>query len=450
MKPSKSVEIQNHIVNSILRNQPGVGGFLPPLTQLCRQYNAADNTVKKALTVLKKNGILQGINGLGIRVVKDPLEASGTGHLVCYVNSVLGRSRYFTNTVRSFADMNKKRLCGVKIFDERDFISSLREEFKSNKKNKNNNALLFFPEFFMDELIKNSMLQDISSITPHEKINPALLKAGTRGKKVYACPLFYSPVMLQCNARIFAECNVPIPQKPLTDEEFFAICEKLTSRSSSGVNHYGFGFSPYAYRFPALLAAFGEASNSVENTEQALMKIFSLVKKSQTAVLIPDYAEPSADELFLQERIAMRLTSLYFLDLGAEKPAFKSFFMPIPKSPQGRNFILSEYLGVPSSACNLPESAEFINTFFNNKQIRDFSKNTCVPPACTGIHNVMNAASGLCKNYTFLFKENYFDPALLPGEQYAFHKSSFYSGILTMFLNGLITAAEAARVIIQK
>lgn len=92
--------------------------------------------------------------------------------------------------------------------------------------------------------IENDLLEDVTSLADADPnfswddYWPELIKTTSRGAARYSVPLDFTPMAIYCNAKLFREAGVPLPQNGWRFDEFRRAAKKLTKK-----DQFGFAFS---------------------------------------------------------------------------------------------------------------------------------------------------------------------------------------------------------------
>jgi len=450
----KSSSIQNTILEWIFSEKYACGEMLPPIHTLSSIFKTSDKTVKSALTNLKRRNIIKGINGKGIVVVKEPRHIGKGGVGICYVNEELDAQRYFSATLDEYSGNNRTRddYLIKKTVSSSDFIETLQTLWQqTGRSRKHNDAMLFFQDIFLTDVMQQSLLKKINFINFSELgICPGLLNPVTRGNDIFALPLFYSPVMLCINKGICEKIGLAVPDNFAGFSEFSSLCSNLTERQGSKTVRYGFAVSPSAYRFPAIPAAFGgsltagRTNGQSERAVRAFESIYHMVKYDKSIIIAGTCSESTAEELFRSEKAAMILISTYYLDkLASNKLPFKIITLPVPKEPEGKDVYMAEYMGIPAHTENISNAAQFSNFFFSSDFKKKFSGmfSTCHAGSVSLADNKNNSSSG--SNSLMIPIED----AIFLGRMCNSKYTHVYADALALLINDLFSPEETIQFI---
>src|SRR5687767_9303500 len=67
---TRTNEVRAEILKWIAEGHYLEGSWLPSIARLCDTLQVSDTTVKRALTLLKRRGVVKGVNGRGVRVCR--------------------------------------------------------------------------------------------------------------------------------------------------------------------------------------------------------------------------------------------------------------------------------------------------------------------------------------------------------------------------------------------
>ncbi len=77
------LQCANVIAERIQNKRYGVGDFIPPERELCKEFNVARLTIRRSLAELVRSGLLERVPGAGTRVVERKRKSAATRSICC-------------------------------------------------------------------------------------------------------------------------------------------------------------------------------------------------------------------------------------------------------------------------------------------------------------------------------------------------------------------------------
>ncbi len=203
--------------------------------------------------------------------------------------------------------------------------------------------------------IDNDLLEDMTSLGAKDPnfswddYWPELIETTSRGKARYAVPLDFTPMAVYCNAKLFREAGVPLPEQGWTFDQFRETAKKLTKK-----DQYGFAFSNW---MPGWVLFLWNGGGDVldEETKRAggvfdsdlnagtVAQLREMIEKDKSAPSLSAAAALGVD-LFANGQAAMMLSGHWSLvtlkasdkiqveDLHIAPPPVGSSNMPAPRT----------------------------------------------------------------------------------------------------------------------
>ncbi|WJH35439.1 extracellular solute-binding protein [Paenibacillus sp. CC-CFT747] len=195
-------------------------------------------------------------------------------------------------------------------------------------------------------------------LSPDGTSYPPVFEIFAHGDRTLAAPFIFSPVMICYNRALFRECGLAEDTRLETWEELLHAAKQCTRDLNDDgiIEQYGFCFSSSPNRWPVFLLQNGgqfmaddrsrSALSRKENIE-ALEFCTSLMYKHHVSPIYSHGSSHLAESLFKKERVAMILTTYYFMNEFREH-SIEWDVLPVTKRSREATLLLGGGLAVNS------------------------------------------------------------------------------------------------------
>lgn len=382
------VELASMLRAEILSGGVKPGELLLSEHELCHKYKMSRNSVRQALDLLTKEGLIARKPKVGTVVTYSPAQMSEESTLVILTTQGLTFSK---EAMPLLIEMFKERhpFVNVKLIAVSYSADFLRQKI----------ADLPFPTdiVLMSDGYFRYRHQDEFMPLPvaaegESAIAEKLLQPFRKGNLVYGLPLTFSPVFMVYNRDLFRSRKLPLPKPDWTIEEFVKSAQALTADTNGDgiVDRFGYGLSTALSRWVTIMLKQGfdfrdwtrkkilSAEEKIPLVE-ALKLMQDLIHRHRVtpSILAREVEMFSMLQLYYQSKIAMILTTTYY---NIYKVPFRSEIIPFPAAPGAAantgNFLMSSAIGIPKSAAH-PELAQLFCEFAAEPDVqRELSERT--------------------------------------------------------------------------
>ncbi|WP_159886977.1 extracellular solute-binding protein [Paenibacillus puerhi] len=314
-------ELRDEIVSGNL--QPGE--YILPENTLSVKYEISRVSIRKALTELVEEGLIEKIAGKGNRVKPPDLDRAPVTLRLAWFSS-----SYEIDIVRRILSAFEQKHPFVKVelllLPENGYTESLIRSMDQGQ----GPDVFMMSDLHFREWVEAGRTDELSGyvpkgLRPGETCYDQVFDLFRQEDRLIAAPFIFSPVVICFNRSIF-RANGLSEKTPLQDWADLLRVAKACTHDHNGdglIEQYGFCFSSSTNRWPVfLLQNDGEimaADRSrctmarPENIE-ALEYCTSLMYKHQVSPIYSHGSSHLAESLFMKERVAMILTTYYFMN----------------------------------------------------------------------------------------------------------------------------------------
>jgi multiple sugar transport system substrate-binding protein len=351
-------ELRDEIGSGIV--QPGE--FILPEHTLSHKYAISRVSIRKALTQLVEEGMIEKIAGKGNRVkMPDPAMSPITLRLAWFSGS------YEIDIVHRLIEAFEKKHHFVKvellILPEDGYTQSVIRMIEQEE----GPDVFMISEFHFREWIDTEKEQLVTGyVPPHlnpiTTSYPQVFDLFSHNGGYLAAPFIFSPVVICFNRSIFRE-NGLSEDTPLKDWEDLLKVAKQCTRDLNGdgiIEQYGFCFSSSVNRWPVFLLQNGGGVMSDDRSQctladkeniEALEFCASLMYEHQVSPIYTHGSTHLAESLFVKERVAMIMTTYYFMN-EFRNHSIEWDVLPVPEQKKQATLLLGGGLAVNARSEN--------------------------------------------------------------------------------------------------
>ena len=351
------------------------GQYLPSEHHLSKRFGMSNNSVRKGLDILVREGRIEKIPRVGNKVCIQ--RAPVTLTLACnesdWLNLELENLLNDFHRCYPWITINAKPINFYMLGKNTELIESF--------------------DLFM---ITNTHPLDLPWLLHPLEINPDIYPFLTnqfiRDGRLYAQPIIFSPVVLCYNKQHFRESGIPEPDGSWTWNDLMQNAAKLTN----GKGRYGFCFYlQNLNRWPIFLLQSGEKFEWIEGrlAEFRGSKLFSGIRLCKEIIhnrdVFPLYLSENNQEInrmFMEGKISMTLNT--YLGLNEWKHADLEYdISPIPFIDQPITLAMVQGIGINRKTPHLEEAKQLVH-YMTSEQCQNFiRKNTLSLPTLQSLHS---------------------------------------------------------------
>ncbi|MGO4495504.1 extracellular solute-binding protein [Paenibacillus sp. 2RAB27] len=349
-------ELRDEIVSGKI--QPGE--YILPENALSVKYQISRVSIRKALTELVEDGLIEKIAGKGNRV-----KLPDQGHTPVTLRLAWFSSSYEIDIIHRIVHAFEQKYRFVKVE-----INVLPEDRYTNSiiqmmEQKEGPDVFMMSDSHYREWLESGKTEHLTGyvpphLNPQETSYPQVFDIFTHEGQMLAAPFIFSPVVICFNRSIFRE-NGLSEETPLVDWNDLLRVAKQCTHDLNGdgiVEQYGFCFSSSINRWPVFLLQNGGEIMSADRSHctmaneeniQALEFCTSLMYKDQVSPIYSHGSNHLAESLFMKERVAMIMTTYYFMN------EFRDYSMewdilPVPEQRKQATLLLGGGLAVNANS----------------------------------------------------------------------------------------------------
>ncbi|MVO98646.1 extracellular solute-binding protein [Paenibacillus lutrae] len=380
-------ELRDEIVSGAL--QPGE--YILPENTLSANYQISRVSIRKALTELVEEGLIEKIAGKGNRVKPPgPEQTPVTLRLAWFSSS------YELDIVRRMIHNFERQNPFIKVELTLLPVDGYTDTLTRMMDQKQGPDVFMMSDHHFREWIETDRTGELagyvpSHLNPEETSYPQVFDLFANDGRMLAAPFIFSPVVICFNRSIFRE-NGLSEQTPLKDWDDLLRVAKVCTRDANEdgfTEHYGFCFSSSSNRWPVfLLQNEGEIMSSdhtrstmaKEETIQALEFCTSLMYKHHVSPIYSHGSSHLAERLFMKERVAMIMTTYYFMNEFRDH-SIEWDVLPVPKQRKQATLLLGGGLAVNAGSLHI-RSAQRLVDYMTGTEAQNLLKTYgCTIPA---------------------------------------------------------------------
>lgn len=386
--------LRDDLRGEILSGRIKPNEYILPENTLSQKYNLSRVSVRKVLAELVEEGLIEKITGKGNRVTipKDGLAREkiklawfSSSYELNIVEEIV--KRY--NQSQPFAEAE------LTIIPESSYMESIVQLIESDDG----------PDVFM---VSDSQFRQLlnmgkphllhpylsDKMDPQEDSYPKLYELFEHEGKSIITPFLFSPVVVCYNQRLFEQAGIR-GQDPIHNWtaliDTAKSCTKDTDEDGR-IDHYGFCFSSSPHRWPVfmlqnegmLVSDNNECVLDHPNTIEALQFCLDLMYKEQVSPIYSHGSEYMAESLFMKERVAMILSTYYFMN------EFRGSTMqwnvcPVPEQKSEGTLLLGGGLGINKNSRRLKLTESFVDYMVGTEAQTLLKKRGCTIPALKSV-----------------------------------------------------------------
>ncbi|GIP31602.1 extracellular solute-binding protein [Paenibacillus sp. J2TS4] len=345
-------ELRDEIVSGEL----APGEYILPEGALGEKYGMSRMSIRKALSELVEDGMIEKIPGKGNRITTPAGEQP----------PILLKLAWFSNSyeigiVRRILTAFEAKYPNVKVelilLPEDEYTDSVIRMIEQEQS----------PDVFMlsdqhvREWIDSGKTDYVTGyvpehLDPQETSYPQIFEIFMNGERMLAAPFIFSPVVIVYNRSIFKQNGInEEPQlKDWSDLLDFAKRCTRDINEDGVVEQYGFCFSSSMNRWPVFLLqnggelmANGRSTLSRQENIEALGFCTSLMYEHKVSPIYSHGSSHLAESLFVKERVAMIMTTYYFMNEFRDQ-SIEWDVLPVPKQQEQATLLLGGGLAINS------------------------------------------------------------------------------------------------------
>lgn len=386
-KPSRTTfqhrlnEMITNLRSAILTGNLPKGQFLPSIAQLGKQYHLSINSVQKGLNQLEAEALIERLPRVGTRVKTSVCHEGITLSLGCYPS--LLNDLELGAIIEQF-HMNHPNITIQLVplqYDHYDEVT------RHHLENELVDIVTINHINFLDFDEETELLSELfEPLEAHTGVHPFLIDTFVQGKKRYAQPIAFSPVLLCYNKRLIEESGQPLPSSEWTWQDFMAYLEHLDHHSESGMS---FHFYPVNYnRWPIFLLQSGIPLNNKEpgappmeiSLIDGMQTCYNLIHRNKHQMMLSDH-DFNVEDMFAQQKISIMMTTYFNLNKLRRETDLPFELAPLPYVHKPKTMLLTIGLAINQRSKHKQAAMDFINHVLSYRSQLLIRKHTYSIPA---------------------------------------------------------------------
>jgi multiple sugar transport system substrate-binding protein len=312
----------------IMSGQREVGKFLPAESELEKMFHLSNNSVRKGLDVLVKEGLLEKIPRVGNRVVRSAPQQQTVVRFG--MQSTIEREADMERLIAEFHKAFPRIQIQTVAIPNEGYSRFVRECMEADMLdvctiNSNN----------FQDIVESGNSRLLEPLDERSGYYPFLSEPFRCEGQLLMQPIFFSPVILCYNKNHFREAGLLEPDSSWTWDDLFEAAKRL----AVGNKRYGFYFHLLMRnRWPVFLLQSGVSFGEADFDRRALIGGLDICRK---LLAMPDVfpvmlsaSDADAEELFLKQQVSIIMTT-YF---GLNELADADFPFDVAPLPRYREF----------------------------------------------------------------------------------------------------------------
>ena len=366
------------------------GETLPSEKRLAARFGLGNNSVRKGLSMLVEEGLIEKIPRMGNRVKMGSGSKQVKLRLVCKFVSKIN-------------------------FDLAELLAKFQRKYPWIRVDVNVTSYLpdadehgapfdvmLLDQLHFDWLAEKGACGQLAPLPERNEFYPMLNRLFMQSGILRAQPVIFSPVVLCYNKDHFRESGLPEPDGSWTWHDLLRAAEKL----SNGKGRYGFGFPvPHINRWPIFLLQSGERFEwengklkDIRGTK--LLNSIEMCKQiAHNRKAFPLYFSDSNNDylrMFEEGKLSMVINSYMGLNLWKDKP-LNYDISPIPFMDEPRTLVLCLGAAVHARSLHRQESKLLIDFLASPAAQRHIMKRTLSIPASAIVTVPARASESDCR-----------------------------------------------------
>jgi multiple sugar transport system substrate-binding protein len=374
-----------------------VGGFLPSENSLEEQFHLSNNSVRKGLDILVQEGLIEKIPCVGNRIL--PPSTQSTTVIKFGYHKAIGSQTEMNRLIEMF----HKQYPHIKVqpleLPTSNFYFAIEEYMKAGLLDVVTVSNNRFQDF-----IENGSSDLFEPLQINEDIYPFLSEPFMKEGQLLAQPFVYSPLVLCYNREHFQQKHIPEPDSSWSWHDL----SNYVKRLAGDKDRFGFYFHLHSLnRWPIFLLQSGlTPSQDSQQRSKKIMENMEICKDllSTTEPFPMLLTEGDVEELFVEEKVSVILTTYFFLN--ALKHTTVPFdIAPVPSSNDPKTLLIIVGLAVNSKSDN-KEAAKLFSDFLNSYDTQLFIRqNTLNIPAHQRVDEVKGQEQLNKPSRFFMYRE---------------------------------------------
>jgi multiple sugar transport system substrate-binding protein len=366
------------------------GEYILPENTLRDIYGLSRVSIRKALAELVVDGLIEKIAGKGNRVkLPDGHRVTEVVKLGWFSNS------YEIDIVRMIIERYEASYPFVKVelelIPEDDYARTLTRRIEQDQ----GPDIFIVSDIHVRELIDSGNTNLLTGyvqadLHPETDSYPQVFNLFSYQGKMLAAPFIFSPVMICYNQTHFSENDIPEENPVKTWDELLRVADACTKELNANgmIEQYGFCFSASPNRWPVFILQNGggvmaaDRSHSIFSNEANVEALEFCVELMYNHQVSPIYSHGSnylAEYLFMKQRVAMILTTYYFMNEFRDHPIVWDV-LPVPEQKKKATLLLGGGLAV-NARSEKQKVAESLVDFMTGQEAQSLlKKHGCTIP----------------------------------------------------------------------
>ncbi|MEF2244660.1 extracellular solute-binding protein [Paenibacillus sp. IITD108] len=365
--------------------------FILPENTLSEKYELSRVSVRKVLAELVEEGLIEKISGKGNRVIapQNGLAVKETIKLAWFSSSY--EIDIVREIIKKYEASQPFANVELTIISEAGYIDTLVHMIESGEG----------PDVFMVSDSQYRQLLDINKtellhpylsdhLNPETDSYPQIFDLFKYDGQTIMTPFLFSPVVICYNEALFEKAGIKEPFSIANWQELLETAKQCTmdQDGDNRIDHFGFCFSSSQHRWPVFMLqnegsmAAEDGSCTINNpgTIEALQFCLDLMYKDQVSPIYSHGSEFLAETIFVKERVAMILTTYYFMN-EFRGSSIRWNVSAVPKQRTEGTLLLGGGLGINKHSNRIKLVQSFVDYMVNEEAQTLIKQMGCTIPA---------------------------------------------------------------------
>lgn len=293
------------------------GSFLPAESQLAKDFQMSNKSVRKGLDILVEEGLIVKIDRVGSVVAESKAQKITLNFGCSYsMNNDILLDELLAEFTRLHPSIHIKKVS----LDIHHYVKSIKEMSANDMLD-----VVCLNSAMLQEMAESGMLSLLEPVETNVELYPIANEAFRYDNHMYASPISLSPVLLCYNRQHFAEAGLQEPDSYWTWDDVIAAGRSLAEYR----NKHGFYFQVLSRnRYPVFLLQAGiqvlkDGEERAGSREMLVDSIRTFCRMIGDQDIFPKYFAASNEEtnqLFIRGDVSMILSTYYNLNQFNELP----------------------------------------------------------------------------------------------------------------------------------
>ncbi|GIP32940.1 extracellular solute-binding protein [Paenibacillus sp. J2TS4] len=364
-------KFETELRNEILTGAIKPGEFILPENTLSQKYGLSRVSVRKVLATLVEEGLIEKIAGKGNRVKPPSDQVERTViHMFWFSSSY--EIPIIERLIQQYESLHPFIKVELTLLPQSEYTTSIIQMI-----DKGNPVDLFvvsdqhyreFMQFDRLNLLDNYLPEHLD---PERDSYPQLFDIFKEDGQQKVVPLFFSPVVLAYNSKLFEEVGLEPHRAMESWDSFLEIAKSCTRdlNNDGRTERFGYCFSTSTTRWPIFMLQNNgrlmepgrkRSEFASSQTIEALQFCVDLMYKHRVSPVFFHGSRNSAEHLFMKDLVAMVLTTYYFMN-EFRSSEVEWNVMPVPEGRKQASLLLGSGIGINRQSANRILAHRFVD-----------------------------------------------------------------------------------------